>query len=455
MRYSARDLALLVLRAVEEKGAYANLALRQALERYQPDKIERAFATTLTYGVLRNRGALDWALGQFLKKPLNTQTILLRNILRIGAYQLMYLDKVPPSAACNEGAEMARRYGHKGAVSFVNGVLRNLTRQRGALVFPSLEKDPLKHIAICYSHPEWLVEDWLNRLGQAVTIAICQANNQPAPLTVRTNVLKLTRAALSDRLRQEGYGARETLHAPEGLNLEDFFSLDRIPAFKEGLFQVQDESSMLAGRALSPAPGARVLDACAAPGGKTTHLAELMGNTGAILAVDPHPHKLTLIEANCRRLGVRITRTLAADASRLPDDLRAWADFVLADVPCSGLGVLRRRPDARWRLDPARLDPLVRLQRRILDGAADCLKPGGVLVYSTCTLTEQENLGQIESFLQRRREFTLEDLTPYLPAAKPLDHDNTLGAGYLQILPDAHGLDGFFIARLRKKGSYE
>ena len=452
MRYSARDLALIVLRAVEEKGAYANLALNQVLERYQPDKVERSFATMLTYGVLRNRSALDWVLGQFLKKPLSSQTILLRNILRIGAYQLMYLDKVPPSAVCNEGAEMARRYGHKGAVSFVNGVLRNITRQRGAFVFPALEKDPLKHIAISYSHPEWMIEDWLDRFGQSETVAICQANNQPAPLTVRTNALKLTRAELSDRLRREGYGARTTLHAPEGLNLDDFYSVDRIVAFKEGLFQVQDESSMLAGRALNPAPGARVLDACAAPGGKTTHLAELMGNVGEILAVDPHPHKLTLIGDNCRRLGVRIVRTMEADASRLPDELREWADFVLADVPCTGLGVLRRRPDARWRLDPAQLDPLVRLQRSILDGAADCLKPGGVLVYSTCTITRRENLGQIESFLQRSGEFALEDLRPCLPAAKPLDQDNAMRKGYLQILPGVHGLDGFFIARLRKKG---
>lgn len=441
----------MVLRAVEEKDAYANLALNQVLERYQPDKKERAFTTMLTYGVLRTRDTLDWILGHFIKN-LNAQTIILRNILRLGAYQLLYMDRVPPSAACNEGAEMARRYGHKGAVKFVNGVLRNVSRQGRAIKFPAMEDGPVKHIALRYSHPKWMIEDWLKRFGLEDTLAVCEANNLAAPSTIRTNTLKLTRDELMSRLRQEGVTVRETAYATEGLVIDEYFSINRIAAFRDGLFQVQDESSMLAGRALNPAAGARVLDACSAPGGKTTHLAELMDNCGEILAVDLHPHKLEMIEDNCRRLGVGIVRTLAADAANLPDSLREWADFVLVDAPCSGLGVLRRRPDARWRKDMSQPDALARLQGSILDGAARSLKPGGLLVYSTCTVTHQENLGQVNDFLNRRQEFALEDLSPYLPAALPIVTGDTLGSGFLQILPGAHGMDGFFIARLRKKG---
>lgn len=447
---SARELALQVLRMVEEEGAYANLALNQVLEKYRPGKLDRAFATELTYGTLRTRNTLDWVLGQFVKKPLSSQTIVLRNILRLGVYQMMFMSKVPVSAACNEGAEMARRHGHTGAVKFVNGVLRNVARQINEIKFPEPAEDLVAHIALRYSHPAWLVEDWLARFGPEETIALCRADNEAAPNTVRTNTLRLTRDELADSLREKGLTVRETDFAPEGLNLEGFLSFNSLAAFKEGLFQVQDESSMLAGRALAPQPGARVLDACGAPGGKTTHLAALMENQGEILAVDVHPHKLRLIEENCRRLGVGIVRGLTADAAALPEDLHEWADFVLVDAPCSGLGVLRRRPDARWRKEPDQLPAIVSLQAEVLTGAARCLKKGGVLVYSTCTISRAENLGQVEHFLACHPDFILEDLTPYLPAA--LDEQGTMSDGYLEILPHRHGMDGFFISRMRKKG---
>jgi len=447
---TARELALQVLRAVEEDGAYANLALNQVLERYRPGKLDRAFATELTYGTLRTRNTLDWVLGQFVKKPLTSQTIALRNILRLGVYQLMCMDRVPPSAACNEGAEMARRHGHPGSVKFVNGVLRNVARQIKEIKFPQLADDPIAHISLRYSHPAWLVEGWLARFGPEETISLCRANNEPAPNTVRTNTLKLTRAELAGRLREDGLAARETAYAPEGLNIEGFFSLNALGAFQEGLFQIQDESSMLAGRALMPRPGARVLDVCGAPGGKTTHLAELMENRGEILAVDIHPHKIALIEENCRRLGINIVEALAMDAERLPEQLDEWADFILVDAPCTGLGVLRRRPDARWRKEPGQIPAIARLQAGILKSAARCLKKKGVLVYSTCTITREENLRQVEDFLSRHPDFSLEDLSPFLPVG--LDEQGTMRSGYLEILPHRHGMDGFFISRMRKKG---
>lgn len=447
---SARELALQVLKAVETDGAYANLALNQLLEKYRPGKLDRAFATELAYGTLRARNTIDWVLGQFVKKPLRTQTAILRNILRLGVYQLMYMSRVPPAAACNEGAEMARRHGHPGAVDFVNGVLRNVSRHIQDIKFPELAADPVAHISLRYSHPAWLVESWLERFGPEETISLCRANNEPAPMTVRTNTLKVTRAGLAGRLREAGLTVGETAYAPEGLNIEGYDSINSLQAFQEGLFQVQDESSMLAGRALMPRPGARVLDTCSAPGGKTTHLAELMEGRGNILAVDLHPHKLGLIKENCRRLGIKNVQTMAADARNLPGDLHEWADYILVDAPCTGLGVLRRRPDARWRKEPDQLPAIVRLQAEILAGAARCLKKGGVLVYSTCTITREENLGQIHEFLARHPDLSMEDLTPYLPAS--LDTQGTMRSGYFEILPHRHGMDGFFISRLRKKG---
>lgn len=449
-KISAREMALQVLTAVEEEDAFANLALNRIIERYRPGKLDRAFATELAYGALRRLNTLDWVLGQFVQKPLASLAPSVRGILRLGGYQLLFMDRVPPSAACNEAAEMAKRHGHTGVVRFVNGVLRNVARNKNAIEFPELVRNPVEHIALRYSHPAWLVERWLAEYGAEETIALCRADNEPAPNMVRTNTLKSSREELAGRLREDGLLVRETAFAPEGLVLEGFFSIGSLASHREGLFQVQDESSMLAGRALLPAPGARVLDACAAPGGKTTHLAQLMENRGEIVAVDIHPHKLSLIEENCSRLGVTVVKGMAGDARSLPESLHGWADFVLIDAPCTGLGVLRRRPDARWRKDPGQIPAIVALQAEILAGAARIVRPGGVLVYSTCSIAREENAGQVEKFLAAREDFTAADLGPFLPAA--LDAEGTFSRGTLQLLPHRHGTDGFFIARMLKKG---
>ncbi|MDD3652954.1 MAG: 16S rRNA (cytosine(967)-C(5))-methyltransferase RsmB [Desulfotomaculaceae bacterium] len=450
-RISARELALQVLRYVDEEGAYANLALNQVLEKYQPGKLDRAFATELTYGVLRSLNTLDWVLAKFIKRPLTSQTVALRNILRLGVYQLMFMDRVPHSAACNEGTEMARRYcGHPGAIKFVNGVLRNVARRIKEIRFPEIKQNPVEHISLRYSHPAWLVERWLKDFGLKETILLCRANNEPAPNTVRTNTIKITREGLAARLRKDGLTICQTDYAPEGLRISGLFSFNSLEAFHEGLFQVQDESSMLAGRALMPSSGTCVLDACSAPGGKTTHLAQLMDNQGEIVAVDIHPHRLKLIKENCERLGIEIVQGFTGDARELPEIMHNWADYVLIDAPCTGLGVLRRRPDSRWRKEPGQIPAIVQLQAEILTSAARCLKKGGVLVYSTCTINHEENLGQVKHFLRRHPDFILEDLSQFLPVG--LDLEGTMAGGYLQILPHYHGMDGFYICRMRKKG---
>jgi len=291
----------MVLKEVDSGDAYANLALSRALEELKPGALDRAFATEAVYGTLRTLNTLDWILAKHIRQPLEKQTSWIRNILRLGVYQIMYMDRVPPAAAVNEAANQARRFGHPGAVSFVNGVLRSVLRKRGEISFPSLEDDPIAHIALEYSHPDWLVKRWLKDLGVGETIDLCTANNRPAPVTVRTNTLKITRDHLAEMLMEEGLEVRKTDYAPEGLAI-GIGRLRGFTPFEKGLFQVQDESSMLVGHALSPSPGALVLDAASAPGGKATHLAQLMGDRGTVVAFDIHPHKIRLIEDNCRSL---------------------------------------------------------------------------------------------------------------------------------------------------------
>lgn len=447
---SARELALRVLVDVDDREAYVNLALGAALEKTGAGKLDRAFTTELVYGTLRTLNTLDWALGKYLRRPLSGLAAPVRNILRLGAYQILFMDRVPDSAAVNESANLARRHGHAGIVKFVNGVLRNLARGKHHLTYPDPVKQPVESISLRHSHPAWLVRRWLAEFGYEQTAALCEANNRPAPNNVRVNTLKTDTETLMDILGSLGVKAQKGRYARDCLQLDGFISLGRLPPFQEGLFQVQDESSILVGQAVSPEPGARVIDVASAPGGKATHLAQLMQNQGEILALDVHEHKVKLIEENCRRLGVKIARTMLADAREIPKEYSGWADYVLVDAPCSGLGVLRRRPDAKWRKGEEQIKALAELQAEILNAVAFALKPGGVLVYSTCTITGEENLGQVEAFLRAHQNFHCEPLTGLLPG--DLDHAGTMSRGYLQILPHIHGLDGFFIARLRKNG---
>ncbi len=449
---SARLMALEVISAVLEDGAYANIALHGMLETHRPAKLDRAFITELVYGTLRRLNTLDWVLGSFLQKPLAGLPPRIRNILRLGAYQLLYLDRVPDSAACNESVNLARRYGHPGTVKLVNAVLRNVARRKGQLAFPDLAADPGQGIAVKYSHPAWLVRRWLAEFGQAQTEELCRANNEIPPNMIRTNTLKITRPELKRVLATKGVESREGRFAPETLLIDGFRSIGDLQAFNSGFFMVQDESSTLAGHALNPSPGSLVIDACSAPGGKSTHLAQLMGNQGHIISADLYPHKLELIRENAARLGVDIIEPVLIDAAELDRTYGGQADYVLVDAPCSGLGVLRRRPEIKWRQDPARFEELHNLQVKLLAGAAGCLKPGGVMVYSTCTITREENLEVVEEFLRQHQTFELAGLAGNLPAAlAEMTGAAAMDRGYLQLLPHVHGTDGFFLARLRRK----
>ncbi len=446
----ARDGALRVLIAVDKEGAYANLALQKITADLKLGADDLALLTELVYGTLRMRGMIDWVIDRFSSTPVSKMSHTVRNIVRLGVYQLLFLNRIPPWAACNEAVEQAKRWRLAGLAGFVNGLLRSIARTREEISYPDPDADPLSYISVKYSHPTWLVERWLNRYGKEETIALCRANNKPAPLVIRCNTLKITPPELQRQLERENVIARFSTLVPEGL-VTNLSSLAELRLFQEGYFAVQDESSMIASLVLNPVPGSFVIDACSGPGGKTTHMAQIMQNKGRILALDVHSHRLELVAKACERMGVSIVEPKLMDVRELPFQLQEKADYILVDVPCSGLGVIRRRPDLRWRVKPEDLPQHARQQLEILKSASRCLAAGGILVYSTCTTEPEENTGVIRQFLEECKDFQPEDLSLRLPFPLAWEEDKvTARSGFLQLFPHRHGTDGFFVACLRK-----
>ncbi|MEW6623200.1 MAG: 16S rRNA (cytosine(967)-C(5))-methyltransferase RsmB [Bacillota bacterium] len=443
-----REAALKGIAQVFDKGAFTNIIVNKLLKGDNFAPLERRFLTELIYGTIRHKNSLEWIMDQYVQQKKVDQWI--KYIVMLGIYQLYYLNKVPASAACNESVELAKKYGNKGSVRFVNGVLRNIARNIDKIVFPSMEEDPLKHISLTYSHPAWMVQMWIKEYGIDETIKLCIHNNSKAPNTMRVNTLKTGVSSLKTLLKEQGIIAKGTRYAPEGLDIENFEQIDNLEAFKQGLFIMQDEASMLVSRALNPRPDSLIVDGCAAPGTKTTHLAQLSNHRSTIIAYDVHQHKLKLISQNARRLGIDCIEVRLGEAQNIGSLMKEKVDYLLLDVPCSGLGVLRRRADLRWKKNQDTLHNLPRLQREILDGAAPCLKPGGVLVYSTCTINSEENIKVIQGFLKDFSGYRMDSIMPYLPGELLMDADlyeNSL-KGYIQLLPHKHNMDGFFISRI-------
>ncbi|MDX9872196.1 MAG: 16S rRNA (cytosine(967)-C(5))-methyltransferase RsmB [Clostridia bacterium] len=446
----AREAAYLILKETEQ-GAYANIAL-DAFFRKQtlPDRDKR-FITELVYGTVKNRLKLDWIIAQLVKKPAKLETgpkILLRSAF----YQLLFMERVPPQAVTHEAVKLAKKLFHQGTAGLVNAVLRNFLRNPKQIVWPDAQTDPARYLEIAYSHPAWMIERWLQRYGFAATEELCRFNNQPADLWIRTNTLRTNRDSLVERLHQEGCQTEKSSRVPEGILLLEAPPLLSLPAFQEGLFTVQDETSMLPAHVLGPLPGQTVLDACAAPGGKTTHLAQRMENKGLLIACDVHAHRLKLIEQTAERLGIRIISPVLQDAAQLHCGEERQYDLILVDAPCSGLGVLRRRPDSRWRKKAEDIAVLAALQLKILERTCACLKEGGRLLYCTCTMEPEENYEVIEKLLEARPEMKRYDLTAYLPYEEELPAARAeLEAGTRQYLPFRDKMEGFFLAGLEKR----
>jgi 16S rRNA (cytosine967-C5)-methyltransferase len=435
-----RENALDILRRVED-GVFADAYLEQARQDFNVR--DSAFILELVYGTLRNRALLDWILNRLSAQPVEKTDRWTRNILRLGAYQMLFLDKVPVSAAVNTSVDLAKQYGKKHG--YVNALLRNLDRSRGAISYPGTD-DRAQQLAVLYSHPEWLVRRWTERFGAQTTEAFLLASNHPAPLVIRTNTLRTTRKELKASLASEGVAAVETKYSPVGLKLVSGSGIQALSSYRKGWFMVQDQAAQLISLMLAPRPGETVLDACAAPGGKAAHLAEIMQDRGMIIALDADARRIGKIHENIRRLGIAIIKTVQGDAARYADEA---FDKILIDAPCSGLGVLRRHPDGRWTKSVRTITDRRALQKQILKNCAGLLKPGGALVYATCTTEPEENEDVIADFmLTRRREFIIEDARSYLPpAAAPLVGSD----GIFRTFPHEPEMDGFYGVRIIRK----
>lgn len=449
-----REIALNILVKINYKKGYINIILNNFLEKSKISVRDAAFINEITYGVVRNRNKLDWIISQFSTKDLADTPIWIKNILRMGVYQLLFLDRVPDYAVCNESVQLAKKYGNPKVAKFVNSILRNIIRDRENICWPDKDKEPALYISVVYSHPYWIIERWLKRFGFKDTIKICEANNKIPSLVIRTNTLKISRSDLKKILEKENIPVKEGIFTKEALYIKGLPNITKFPAYREGLFQIQDEASILVSHLVDPLPGEVIIDVCSAPGGKTTHLAQLMNNKGTILAFDTHKKRLSMVEDNCQRLGIDIVKTQLNDVTKLNINYINKADKVLVDVPCSGLGVLRRKPDLKWQtFNLKRFQKLSKLQGEILSTASNYVKVGGRLIYSTCSTEPEENEEVVGKFLDKNHNFELEDLSDFIKERR-LKVYKSNQKKFFQIYPGLSDLDldGFFMAKMIRKG---
>lgn len=449
----ARRIALRALVRVEKDGAFANRALDAGLaEAGRLDERDAALATELVYGTLRRQIYIDHALSHFSRQPLPALDFEIRALLRMGAHQLLHL-RMPEHASVHSTVELAKEVQKGRAVTYVNAVLRSLVRQRANILIPPASVDPVGYLSLTESFPRWLVEKILASGGFEKTSALLAALNHPAPLTVRVNSRRNDRTAAAHAIKAEtGIDALPTRFSPDGLTLSEARVTTALLRPESGLWQAQDEAAQLVSFLAAPSPGMRVLDACAAPGGKSCHLAELMDDRGTVDAVDVHANKLREIADGARRLGLGSVTPRAADATMpLPFAPPGGYDLILLDAPCSGLGTIRRHPELKTRRTAEDVARLAELQVKLLDNVARYVRPGGVLTYAVCTFTQQEGSAQVAAFLKRHPDFTR------APApAGPVDWGALLDVhGDMSLDPAHHGTDAFFAARLQRnrKGS--
>lgn len=433
-----RELVLEILIQVTKEGEYSHLVIRSVLEKYQYlEKQERAFLTRVSEGTLEHMIELDYIINQFSKVKVNKMKPVIRNIMRMSVYQLKYMDSVPASAACNEAVKLTKRKGFSSLSGFVNGVLRNIARNLDQITYPKEEEDPVQFLSVCYSMPEWIVTKWIRDYGMEQTKETLGAFLTDAPIMIRTNCTKISPDALEERLKSEHVTVKKvTLEDAKELDyaflISDFDYLNALPSFQEGLFYVQDISSMMVAEYADPKEGDVVVDVCAAPGGKSIHIAEKLNGTGMVFARDLTEYKVSLIEENIARHQHANIRAQQQDALVLDESMVGKADIVVADLPCSGLGVMRKKTDIKYKMDEAKQKDLEKLQREMLAVVHKYVRAGGTLLYSTCTINRGENEENAAWFLKEYPEFELVKSKQFFPKKE-------------------YG-DGFFLAKfIRKK----
>lgn len=439
-----RQLALFALNDLET-GSFTDVVVDRLLGKFKLASVDRHLFTELVHGIVRRKRTLDAIIDRLAKQPAARQPPHLKQLLRLGLYQLRYLDRIPASAAVNTTVDLAKSNGLAGLAGVVNGILRQYIRsQTDRQEVIDLPADPIARLGILYSFPDWLIEYWLTELGEVETEQLCQAFNRVPPIDLRANRLKIDRPQLIEIFQAAGIELMALDYAPQGLQLTNSVgAIDRLPGYREGWWTVQDRSAQLVTQLLDPQPGETIVDACAAPGGKTTHIAELIDDTGRIIAIDRTPSRLKKLQQNRERLDLKSIEIVTGDSCGL-SELTGTVDRVLLDAPCSGLGTLHRRADARWQKTPQQIHELARLQAQLLANTATWVKPGGVLVYATCTVHPLENDRIITPFLQAHPNWQIELPSSDSPLA-PL----VATTGSISIWPHRQQMDGFYMVKLR------
>lgn len=445
---NTRELILEILLQINEEGEHSHIAIRNALSKYQfLPKQDRAFITRVCEGTLEYRIYIDYIIDSFSKIKVDKMKPPIREILRSAVYQLRFMDRVPDSAVCNEAVKLTQRKGFYNLKPFVNGVLRTVIRQAEQLEYPPRERNLVRYLSVRYSMPETLVLRWLNDYGEQTTEKMLADFLEEKPLTIRCRTYLNSVEDTCASLRNQGVTVESAPYLPYARRISNFNHILALDAFIQGRIQVQDVSSMLVAEIADPQKGDYVIDLCAAPGGKSLHIGDKMEGFGTVDARDISPYKVGLIEENIRRTGSINVQARVQDATVFDVDSECLADIVLADVPCSGYGVIGKKPEIKYRSTLQKQEELVILQRNILDKAAEYVKPRGTLIFSTCTVAKEENEENMMWFMNNH-PFKLESIDPYLP--DELKSEST-ALGYLQLLPGVHGTDGFFIAKFRRK----
>ena len=429
---SVRELVLDILMEVNEKDQYSHLVIRDVLNKYQYlEKQERAFLTRLAEGTIEHMLEMDFIINSFSKVKVKKMKPLIRNLLRMSVYQLKYMDSIPDAAVCNEAVKLARKRGFGQLRGFVNGVLRNIARELEHLQFPDEKLEPVRFLEVTYSVPAWMVEQWIADYGYEQTKVICESFLQERPITIRTNLTKTTPEELKKQLEEENVIVKPVEKLAYAFEISGYDYLNALSSFQDGLFYVQDISSMMVAEIADPAKDSYIIDVCAAPGGKSSHVAEKMEGTGMVEARDLTEYKVSLIEENIERHGLKNMNAVQMDATVYDEASKEKADVLICDLPCSGLGVMGKKTDIRYKMTADKQKDLVALQRQILDTVYTYVQKGGTLVYSTCTIHKGENEGNVEWFTKKYPEFEV------------LSSE--------QMFPGGAYHDGFFIAKLRRK----
>jgi 16S rRNA (cytosine967-C5)-methyltransferase len=444
-----RAIALDVLIKIEQNQAYSNLQLNQTLKNSTMKAVDKNLLTSLVYGTIQRKNTIDFYLENLLNKPVKKKDRWVLTLLRMSIFQMLYMDRVPDHAIIHEAVEIAKQKGHLGLGGLVNGILRKLQRE-GTSTMDELLGSETKKAALQYSMPEWLFERWSDQFGKEDAERMAESNLLASPVTARVNTMLTSRVDVLKELMEEGILAIEGEMSPEGIIIKEGYLPDT-EVYKKGLVTIQDESSMLVAHAVNPKSGEKILDACAAPGGKTTHMAELMKGSGCITALDLHQHKIELIEQQADRLGLENIDAKTLDARKVAEQFQEGSfDRVLVDAPCSGFGVIRKKPDLKWSKTADDVARLTKIQKDIAHAASAMVKPNGVLIYSTCTVDREENNEVAQWFLENHPDFKWDDeFEQNMPdQVKPYIAE---GRSELQIMPHYFNSDGFYLAAFRKK----